>query len=126
LFLSKKVSGMIQIRIRFSVLIQSRIRIRNTGFNQFYCCRIEPATVEYVDEQEIHPGTEQQGLPGTVQQGLPGTVQQGLPGTVQPGLPGTVQQGLPGAVQHGLAVTEQASYHLYLSTEHDIFSRSIH
>jgi len=117
---------MIQIRIRFSVLIQSRIRIRNTGFNQFYCCRIEPATVEYVDEQEIHPGTEQQGLPGTVQQGLPGTVQQGLPGTVQPGLPGTVQQGLPGAVQHGLAVTEQASYHLYLSTEHDIFSRSIH
>jgi hypothetical protein len=114
LFLSKKVSGRIRIRIRVSVLIQSRIR--NTGFNQFYCCRIEPATVEYVDE----------GLPGTEQQGLPGTVQQGLPGTVQQGLPGTVQQGLPGTVQHGLAVTEQASYHLHLSTEYEIFSKIIY
>jgi hypothetical protein len=104
------VSGRIRIRIRVSVLIQSRVRICNTGFNQFYCCRIEPATIEYVDE----------GLPGTEQQGLPGTEQQGLPGTVQQGLPGTVQQGLPGTVQQGLAVTEQASYHLQLSTEHDI------
>ncbi len=48
------MSGRIQIRI-VSVLIQNRIWICNTGFNQFYCCRIEPATVEYVDE----------GLPGT-------------------------------------------------------------
>ncbi len=110
------MSGRIRIRIRVSVLIQNRVRICNTGFHQFYCCRIEPATVEYVHE----------GLPGTEQQGLPGTVQQGLPGTVQQGLPGTVQQGLPRTVQHCLAVTEQASYHFHLSTEYEIFSKIIY
>ncbi len=51
---------------------------------------------------------------------------EGLPGTEQQGLPGTVQQGLPGTVQHGLAVTEQASYHLHLSTKYEIFSKIIY